>query len=412
MEDKCKLLFIVSNTPQTEMFAPIARELPDWDILCINKTRGDNRVEIEKVLQKIGFSYKTIGSYSGSKVKKIIDREQPNMVVVGNDSGDMERLFIKYANSMGIPTLLVQDGILTHGWWLKDISASHPHLKFFFSLPWRLLKLLTNKRFSWHQKFEILRFEPRYGAKGKPGVYGHGESLRIAVFGSRTKELLTSEGVEPERIIVTGNPKFDRLYHYEGINCKQRICQRWQIPIENDFLILLTAGYVEVGVWSTEQRRQFILAITKAVTALPNTKLIIKLHPSEKESDYREIVKDLGYMSVICRDVDLGELLNACSLAISVSSTTALEAMALQKPVVMVNLFNPGSSFYQGSGALYVSKEGDILPAIKQALYNTPVIDEMRKSIEKFVYEQVYLPDGQAAKRIAELILSMTTRQG
>ena len=35
-----------------------------------------------------------------------------------------------------------------------------------------------------------------------------------------------------------------------------------------------------------------------------------------------------------------------------------------------------------------------------------------RKAIEKFVYGQVYLPDGQAAKRIAELILSMTTRQG
>ena len=85
--------------------------------------------------------------------------------------------------------------------------------------------------------------------------------------------------------------------------------------------------------------------------------------------------------------------------------------MALGKPVIIVDLFNQsGNSFFNGSGALFARIEQEILPAMRRALYDEQTKDEMAKSIENFVFKQAYLQDGQASKRIADLIMSMGKR--
>lgn len=90
-------------------------------------------------------------------------------------------------------------------------------------------------------------------------------------------------------------------------------------------------------------------------------------------------------------------------------STTALEAMILDKPVITINLMNiPDRVPYEKSGAaLGVKRAGDIAPSIKKAMYD----EETRKNLEtarkKFVYEQAYLVDGNASRRVADLIIKM-----
>ena len=231
----------------------------------------------------------------------------------------------------------------------------------------------------------------------------------MAVLGDAVKGMLLSEGIKPERIVVTGNPKFDKLFYSRDGNSKQKVCEKWDIPTDKEIVLLLTGQFVEGGLWSSEQRREFILAIATAAAALPHARLIIKLHaPQESEQDYDEIIKGLPHPPIVCKYAPLHELLNACSLAMTVSSTAALEAMALGRPVILVNLFNDaGALFYKGSGALFAEKEKDILPAINKALYDSQTRNEMAKSMENFVYQQAHLQDGQASKRIADLIIQM-----
>jgi CDP-glycerol glycerophosphotransferase (TagB/SpsB family) len=90
----------------------------------------------------------------------------------------------------------------------------------------------------------------------------------------------------------------------------------------------------------------------------------------------------------------------------TVHSTVALEAMLLNKPVITINLTGtPDYMPYAESGAaLGVYREEDLVPAIRKALRDPQVIEEMAQSREKFISEYAYKPDGQAAKRIAELI--------
>ncbi len=68
------------------MFDPIIRELSNWDSRVINIDRWDRRIEIEKALQELAFNYETISHPGEGEVRRILQKEQPNMVIVGNDN--------------------------------------------------------------------------------------------------------------------------------------------------------------------------------------------------------------------------------------------------------------------------------------------------------------------------------------
>ena len=98
-KQKLKASFILDNTALPEMFKSICQELPNWDTSAINTDRWHNRTEVEKVLQRLNFPYKTIGSWSKRELRRILKEEQPDVVVVGHDRGPMNSSFIEFANS-------------------------------------------------------------------------------------------------------------------------------------------------------------------------------------------------------------------------------------------------------------------------------------------------------------------------
>lgn len=405
---KPRILFIVNTSSQAELLDAIRNELLDCDSLAVTTDWQDK--EARNALESLAFPYKSIESYSKSRPKDIIGQERPNMLIVGHDILPINQLFIKAANSKGIPTLLVQDGILAAEREAGTVKNTYSRLNFLVTFPLRLsrfLRLLKSRKFTFLQILRILRLELRYNPKGKIiSTYGHGECSKIAVFGNAVKEVLPSEGIDPERIVVTGNPKSDKLFHHRNINSKQSVCKRWGIPQENEIIVLLNQPFI--GVKALKQRNKFITAIIDAVSQFQNISLIIKLHPGENENTYQKIVKEIGYPAIISKDADLAELLSASSLVITISSTAALEAMALGKRVVIVNLFNdPSTSFYKESGVLYAYTEKDISLSIMKVLSDPQTREGMRTSMERFVYEQAYLQDGKASKRIAQLIKSM-----
>jgi CDP-glycerol glycerophosphotransferase (TagB/SpsB family) len=134
------------------------------------------------------------------------------------------------------------------------------------------------------------------------------------------------------------------------------------------------------------------------MSEFPEKQLVIKLHPSEKLEEYREIPGMAEQKVIICRDVDLYGLLHASELLMTVHSTVALEAMILDKPVITVNLTGkPDVMPYAESGAaLGVYRKEDLAPAINKALYDPEVREKMAGKREKFVYDHAYKLDGQA----------------
>jgi len=404
-------MFLVNATPNVEMFAPVIKELPrNWESLVINLDRWAKRVEIEQKLQEFGANYRTIGGWSRREVDKILQEVQPSVVVMPHDTAiPVDGLFISCADSRHIPTLYV-----AHGMYSPMARKGHPYgpgiyswikyLKMALLGAFRLMRLdsLSRRRLI-ETGWLWIKHAFRYKAEG------HGGCSKMAVFGDATKELFVSEGISPGRIVVTGNPKFDQLFYAKGSDCKSRVCRRYGISEDKDIILLLTGYFVEFGLWTPGQRKQFIMAVCKATSKLPQSKLIIKLHPVvEREADYQEIVKDLPEPPVICQNVPLWELLHACSMAVTIFSTTGLEAMAAGKPLMIVNFFGDVEPFDETSGAVVVRKESDLLPALETILYNG-LSEKMKEKASRFVHRHAYVQDGKAAKRIADLIVQMAT---
>jgi CDP-glycerol glycerophosphotransferase (TagB/SpsB family) len=117
--------------------------------------------------------------------------------------------------------------------------------------------------------------------------------------------------------------------------------------------------------------------------------------------------KDKSFKPIIVgKEVNTYELLNACDLAITKWSTTGLEAIALNKPLLILNLGGePDRVEYVKEGvALGVYNEKDLTPTIEKSLKDD---SELAKNRGKYLEKYLYKIDGKATERVVNLIGEM-----
>jgi glycosyltransferase involved in cell wall biosynthesis len=273
----------------------------------------------------------------------------------------------------------------------------------FQSLPFDLATLRATSR-PWQFPSRLLR-ELLNFFRGLPGYV---EGLDIAVLSPAAKEWFIKDGMPPEHLFVIGQPRFDLILKqpYDPARVRREL----GIPEDKGIIVLATQPMVEFFLWTEKERERFIEVIAGAMKDFPDKRLVIKLHPDENMAIYRRILSNIGDdKTVVCRDTDTYELLNSCDLLITFYSTVALEAMLFNKPVITANLFGKSDIFpYARSGAaIGVYQPAELVPAIKKALYDAAVREELSRKGREFAFEQAYKPDGQASQRGAELILQL-----
>lgn len=114
-------------------------------------------------------------------------------------------------------------------------------------------------------------------------------------------------------------------------------------------------------------------------------------------------------MCVTDRYCNILELIAACDVLITWESITAIEAMLLGKPVVIVNLTGREDlmPYVSAGAALGAYRQEEIAARLKDALENMDVINMLRQA-QKRLLERVFCKiDGRAASRAAALIHAM-----
>lgn len=395
-----KILFIPSNDTQVKMFKGICNYLDKCEILSIgiDKYKHENA---EETLKEMKIPFKSIQSYHTQNPKRILKYEMPDIICVGNDIDHIPGMFVEYANRMNIPTLLVQDGVLFSR---KSVFGRYKGLERLKVMFRHFIKFMKTE-YTLQQKTYILSNRILNGKK----IYGHGNCLKIAVMGKFTKNLLVNEGMDPKCIVVTGQPRLDDILNKE--HDKKEIYRRLDIPLKKGIITLLTQPFLEYGFWDYCKKYKFILNVVDEINKLEinSIQLVIKLHPREDISGYEEILKKVKKKPILCKNIDLYELINASKIVVTVSSTTALEAMILSKPVIIVDLFNeyPSIPYTESRAAIEVRKKENFLKAIEDILYKEEVQKELTEAREKFIYKHCYKIDGKAAERVSNLIFQM-----
>ncbi len=398
-----KCLFIVSNTAQVDMFRSIIEYLPDFQFKFVNTEIFSILPDMENYFRKYNLTFINMNDWSMKTVQRIIDDENPDILVSGHDQSPMDILFIKTCNELDIPSLTVQDGLLAAVRFER--KSVNNKVEYFSKMFLRLFKLFFNPYRPFKYKISRLRFEFNYG-RGYSYTYGRGESSKIALFGDNTKKLLISEGVSPDRLIVTGSSKFDDLLQYKDSSVKESLKEKYGAPSDRKVVLVLTSWFVEAGLWTVEMRRFFISEIAKACVNLKNVQLIFKLHaPHENKEIYRKLLKDYPLSPLIFDTESLHELICISDVVVSVSSTAALEALALDKPCLIVNM-DHGSKIFKDGGVLFIEKTDSIPSAIEKLVHHPWETVDLEK-MQNFVFDEAFKVDGKSSMRISNLIRSM-----
>jgi len=285
--------------------------------------------------------------------RHLLSVKHPSLAVYANDYSAYGRVAYAAARLEGIPSLLLQHGALTDDPRFDKVSAD-----------------------------------------------------KIAVEGPAVKQYLTYKGVEPEKMIVTGQPRFDDLALKRGIPGREEIFRKLGISAEKKIITLCTQ--------KPECDEKTTVAVAAAVSKLQEFTLVIKMHPAEgpeRKAMYDRVAKENGCSdAVVILDISLYGLLASSEIMITVFSTTATEAMMLGVPVITINLTGePDKMPYASSGAaLGVHKAEELPEAIDEVLHDQPTKAKLEKSAKKFVYDRAYIMDGKATERVVQLIESMS----
>jgi hypothetical protein len=395
-----KILIVVSNTAQVEMFRVLVSELRDIEIIFIN-TGIPFKNEINKLLKMYGFNYHTMKRCSLNAAKEVLNKENPDIVITGHDQIFMDILFIEASNQKNIQSITIQDGILALS--IKKDNSIKKKLFYIIKSPIRFINLFLKEKVSLMYLIDLIKFQIKYSNKYS-FIYGHGESTKIAIFGESVYKKLVNEGIPPNKLEITGNPKFDKLIEYKKEKTKNILKEKYNSPKDKAVILLITQQFVEYRIWTKNQRESFVSEIVRAVSNLNNIEFIIKIrHPNEKKDDYIQILDKFDIKYKIFKEEPIEEILSISDVVLSSSSTAILEAIILGKPTMVINLFNEDApKIYKNSGAIYVESKAGLLNYLNALINNDTIINE--EKVNNFIAQQAYKVDGNSSHRILEII--------
>ena len=227
------------------------------------------------------------------------------------------------------------------------------------------------------------------------------------VGGDYWKNIIANRSKCPsDQVLVAGIPRYDILAKADEIFDKENFFKEYKIN-PNHRIILWTTQCHSL---SNEENIKNFKAVFGTMQNLKDVTLVIKQHGGEGKRYTKMIIKYLNdytlNATVVPKDLDIYELLFVCDLVITKNSTTGMEAVALNKSVIVLNLSGmPDVINYVRDGvALGVYKEKDLKPMIEKLLQDD---SELARNRVKYIEKNFYKIDSKATERVVKLIEEM-----
>jgi hypothetical protein len=208
------------------------------------------------------------------------------------------------------------------------------------------------------------------------------------------------------KVVITGQPRYDILFNMQVLYSRKDFKERYGIKQEQKIVLWATQTHG----FSHEENCDNLQAVFEAFQGLEDVTLIIKQHPAETE-DHTALIKDfLDHNDVnsilTAKDSDTYEQLFACDLMITRHSTTALEAVALGKPVIILNLSKESDivDYVSEKVAAGVYEKKKLRETILRLLDDD---EELKKNREAYLDRHLFKIDGKATERVLNVIDQM-----
>jgi hypothetical protein len=223
----------------------------------------------------------------------------------------------------------------------------------------------------------------------------------IAVANPFHRDLMKARAVA-SKIIVTGAPVHDALAAVEPLNDGAATLEG---GAENELVLYCSSPVRRTNTRSA--RNRMLDHVCHAFE--PPVRVVVKTHPQEDRTTVERLIHEWERPEVVLApgDADLFSLIQEARVLVTPFSTTAIEAVLLGTPVVILNYgFNRDYLDFEAAGVgVSVPDRGPqgIVQAVRRAgeLKGTETFATARRL---FVERYAYRMDGRAANRVADLI--------
>jgi hypothetical protein len=295
------------------------------------------------------------------EIEATLIQEQPDLLVLYAEQSGLGRAAVAAACGQGIPSFAIQHGILYPRFYANEHSRDEtgPELDGVDSVP---------------------------------------IPTRTAVFGTLARDLLVDRGgYPPERLVVTGSPKFDALVaagrHFSKEGTRRRLGLALDVPV-----LVVASRYSAIGSVFAE--------LVRAAEAIDNLWLLVKPHQAERSDTYAAVGagERASRLRIVPPEENLLELLFASDGLVTVDSFASSEALVLGRPVIVVNLPSNLSALVERGVALGVPRGESIEDSLRQLLFDGELRLELERRRRKYMEEFAYGADGSSTSRIVSAI--------
>lgn len=331
----------------------------------------DDRDIFDLVSRKMRFYFLVLFPYAVKRIemsKRMLEQEQPDLILLINEYGIFERSLLIAGKSKGIATMAIQHG---------NITAFHQGYMY------------TSEEIS---------------SEGKVSSPYCPIADKTTVFGPYFKHLLSGVSAYPkESIIVTGQPRYDILDTLKKQYTRENILKEYNVERSKKIVLWTTQC---IG-FSQAENVNNLRAARSAMAQLDDCILVVKQHPREGQQYTQMISRYLGIpcsnIVLVSKTADTLCLIWACDVMITHWSTTALEALALGKDLIIMNLGGgPDKVDYVKNGAaLGVHREEELAEVIKKLLDSETDLAEKRR---EYIEQHLYKIDGKATLRVIDAV--------
>ena len=207
----------------------------------------------------------------------------------------------------------------------------------------------------------------------------------------------------PDELVVTGSPRLDQLR--ETARGWDAGALRGRLGLSASEPLVVVASRFR-GIRRTHQAIGGALAgLLKALDTL-GVNSLIKPHPAEGDADYARVLAETGVKRarVLPASAELLPLLHAADALVTVESLAAVEAIVLDRPVIVLSAPTNLGALVEAGVALAVPAGEDPTDVLRRALFDEGTREALRLAREAYRPQVAFGTDGAATARIVALL--------
>lgn len=234
---------------------------------------------------------------------------------------------------------------------------------------------------------------------------------KVAVIGPHLRGELQKLNLASNKIHLTGDLRFDWINQKQLSKIREKTLK--DLKLKPNLNLFLLVSFRENPQIPLKEKKAFFQIASKAVSQVPNSKLIIKPHPTESRGILANQVKAWKIKNFLITNnqrLELIDILSVSQATLLTWSMTGFESLITKTPVIVINPTNKNYDkiipYIKGGGAQLATNSDQLTTILNKFLTNKNNYQTWVNNGLKFVNKFIKQPDGQTANRVIKLLNS------